>query len=133
MAACQTGAPHRRLVPSTIALDFSDFTLRGWRWARHPTRTTCRDFPAANPPWPSARAAVPDTGLASPPASALAGSGSARHSGGWSNDYRVWVISSLLVLAVALVFGQTVGHDFIGFDDQLYVYENTQVKARVDA
>ena len=34
----------------------------------------------------------------------------------------------LLVLAVGLVFGQTVGHEFIGFDDQGFVHENPHVK-----
>ncbi len=73
------------------------------------------------------RATVPDFDLASAPESVSATSSSARPAGGWRKDYRVWLISSLLVLAVGLVFGQTVGHDFIEFDDQEFVYENTHV------
>ncbi|MEN6406278.1 MAG: tetratricopeptide repeat protein [Thermoguttaceae bacterium] len=37
------------------------------------------------------------------------------------------VISALLVLAVFLVFGQTLTHDFLNYDDNLYVTENPQV------
>ena len=33
--------------------------------------------------------------------------------GGWWKDYRVWLVSGLLLLAVGLVFGQNVGHDFL--------------------
>ena len=36
-------------------------------------------------------------------------------------------VCALLVLAVALVFGQTAGHGFIDCDDHLYVYENPEV------
>ena len=32
-----------------------------------------------------------------------------------------------LLLAVGLVFGQTVRHEFIDFDDHRYVYENSHV------
>ncbi|HEY1786090.1 MAG TPA: tetratricopeptide repeat protein [Pirellulales bacterium] len=39
----------------------------------------------------------------------------------------VWAICGFLLLAVGLVFGQTVGHAFLGFDDQTYVYENPHV------
>jgi tetratricopeptide (TPR) repeat protein len=38
------------------------------------------------------------------------------------------VLSGLL-LAVALVFGRTVRHDFVNFDDNLYVYDNPHVTA----
>ncbi len=44
----------------------------------------------------------------------------------------IWAVCGFLVLAVGLVFGQTVGHEFIGFDDQVYVYENPHVTARAD-
>ena len=36
-------------------------------------------------------------------------------------------VCGLLLLAVVLVFGQTVGHDFVNFDDDDYVYENRHV------
>ncbi len=72
-------------------------------------------------------AAAYEDGISSAPASAPASSGSSPPSGGWGEDHRVWLIASLLILAVGLVFGQTVGHEFIGFDDQVYVYENTHV------
>jgi Tfp pilus assembly protein PilF len=32
-----------------------------------------------------------------------------------------------LTVVIWIVFGQTVGHDFVNFDDDRYVYENTQV------
>ena len=37
------------------------------------------------------------------------------------------VVCAAIVVAVVLVFGQTVGHDFVNFDDGLYVLENFQV------
>ena len=36
-------------------------------------------------------------------------------------------VSALLVLAVAIVFGQTIGYDYVNFDDDAYVYQNPQV------
>ena len=36
-------------------------------------------------------------------------------------------VCGLLLLAVIAVFGQTAGHDFVNFDDNLYVYENPHV------
>ncbi|HEX4144799.1 MAG TPA: tetratricopeptide repeat protein [Pirellulales bacterium] len=39
----------------------------------------------------------------------------------------VWGACGLLLLAVGLVFGQTLGHDFIGCDDEVYVYQNPHV------
>jgi protein O-mannosyl-transferase len=38
-----------------------------------------------------------------------------------------WVVSGLLLLAVLLVFGQTVRHEFVNYDDSMYVYENPRV------
>ena len=40
----------------------------------------------------------------------------------------LWAVCGLLVLAVGLVFGQTVTHDFVNWDDRAYVYENTHVR-----
>ena len=39
----------------------------------------------------------------------------------------VSVVCCLLALAVAVVFGQTVQHDFINFDDDVYVYNNPHI------
>ena len=39
----------------------------------------------------------------------------------------VWAVCGFLLLAVSLVFGQTVHHEFIGFDDNEFVYENPHV------
>ncbi len=47
--------------------------------------------------------------------------------------YPVLAICSLLLLAVGLVFGQTVGYDFVNFDDGLYVYENPQISGGLSA
>ena len=41
----------------------------------------------------------------------------------------VRVVCGLLLLAVVAVFGQTARHDFVSFDDDLYVYENRHVQA----
>jgi hypothetical protein len=49
------------------------------------------------------------------------------------NRVRTLAVCSLLVLAVGLVFGQTVRHEFFNFDDNLYVYENRQVSAGLSA
>ena len=43
------------------------------------------------------------------------------------NTYTVAAVCGFLLLAVALVFGQTVGHEFVNYDDNQYVYENPQV------
>jgi len=39
----------------------------------------------------------------------------------------VWSVSFFLVVAVFVVFGQTVRHEFINYDDDLYVTDNPQV------
>ncbi len=44
-----------------------------------------------------------------------------------SSAYAV-VVCGLLLLAVATVFGQTVNHRFVNFDDEDYVYENPHVR-----
>ena len=41
--------------------------------------------------------------------------------------YWVWAVCGFLVLAVGLVFGQTVHHEFIEIDDSGYVYDNPHV------
>ena len=39
----------------------------------------------------------------------------------------------LLLAAAAVVFGQTVRHEFVNFDDDIYVYANGQVLAGLTA
>ena len=41
--------------------------------------------------------------------------------------YRAWAVCGFLLLAVGLVFGQTVGHGFIDLDDADYVTKNPHV------
>jgi tetratricopeptide (TPR) repeat protein len=43
------------------------------------------------------------------------------------NTYAVAAVCGFLLLAVALVFGQTVGYEFVNYDDNSYVYENPEV------
>src|SRR5712691_4160665 len=38
-------------------------------------------------------------------------------------------ICLLLIALVWIVFGQTLGHDFVNFDDDKYVYENAQIRS----
>jgi len=40
----------------------------------------------------------------------------------------VLAVCGLLLLAVIAVFGQTASHDFVNFDDDVYVYENRRVQ-----
>ena len=47
----------------------------------------------------------------------------------WLRDL---AICGLLLLAVGVVFGQTVRYEFVNFDDRLSVYENPHVTARAD-
>ena len=47
--------------------------------------------------------------------------------------YLVLAVCGLLVLAVGLVFGQTVRHEFVNLDDTMYVYENPQVSRGLTA
>jgi len=42
-------------------------------------------------------------------------------------SYGVWAVYGMLPLAVALIFVQTAGHDFVNFDDSEYVYKNPHV------
>ena len=41
--------------------------------------------------------------------------------------YATWAVCGFLLLAVALVYGQTVRYEFINYDDDDYVYENSHV------
>src|SRR5271169_6521524 len=45
--------------------------------------------------------------------------------------YSRLAVCALLLLAVIAVFGQTAGHDFINFDDNVNVYDNPMVTAGV--
>ena len=42
-------------------------------------------------------------------------------------------ICLFLVVATVAVFGRTVGHEFVAYDDDDYVYENRHVTRRADA
>jgi protein O-mannosyl-transferase len=46
---------------------------------------------------------------------------------GPQNPYTVLAVCGFLLLAIALVFGQTLQHKFINYDDDEYVYANPQV------
>ena len=52
---------------------------------------------------------------------------SSRPAAGQPRTYWIWAVCGFLLLAVGLVFGQTVRYQFIGFDDPEYVYENQHV------
>ena len=59
--------------------------------------------------------------------SGVSGSGSCvrgRRSKSWVTDFLVCLV---LVAVTWAVFGQTLGHDFVNFDDHVYVYENPLV------
>jgi protein O-mannosyl-transferase len=47
--------------------------------------------------------------------------------------YAPLAVCLFLALAVAAVFGQTVDHDFVNYDDQVYVYENPEVAQGLSA
>ncbi len=59
----------------------------------------------------------------------LVESKSARPHGGWpsTDAWRAAAICGLLVLAVVLVFGQTLGQEFVNYDDDIYVYAEPHV------
>ncbi len=46
---------------------------------------------------------------------------------GTRNLDQTLAVCGLLLIAVGLVFGQTAHHEFVNFDDDLYVYDNPQV------
>ena len=50
-----------------------------------------------------------------------------RESRGTRNRYQVTAVCGFLLLAVALVFGQTVFHKFINYDDDAFLYENPHI------
>ncbi|HEY4284645.1 MAG TPA: hypothetical protein VGM62_16405 [Chthoniobacterales bacterium] len=37
------------------------------------------------------------------------------------------LVCCLLIVGICLVFGQTLGHDFVNYDDDEYVYHNAEV------
>ena len=49
------------------------------------------------------------------------------------DTWTVPTICGLLLLAVALAFGQTAGHQFVSYDDDNYVYRNPQVASGLTA
>ena len=50
---------------------------------------------------------------------------------GLRNSCAALAVCGFLLLAIALVFSQTVRHEFVNFDDQIYVYENLHVQKGV--
>ncbi len=52
---------------------------------------------------------------------------------GTRKPYPMLAVCGLLLLAVGLVFGQTVGHEFVNFDDGWYVYDNPQISGGLSA
>ena len=54
-------------------------------------------------------------------------SDSSRPAEGRMRTYWVWAVCGFLLLAVGVVFGQTFHHEFLGFDDNEFVYENPHV------
>ena len=54
-------------------------------------------------------------------------SSSSRSGHGWGRDYRVWAVCGFLLLAVGLVFGQTVNFDFLWYDDDGFVFQNPHI------
>ena len=46
----------------------------------------------------------------------------------WDQRWITAGVCGFLVLAVALVFGQTLRYGFVNYDDDFYVYDNPHVK-----
>ncbi len=46
---------------------------------------------------------------------------------GTPNRYQILAVCGFLLLAVALVFGQTIRHKFVNYDDHEFVYENPHI------
>src|SRR5213594_4780454 len=38
-------------------------------------------------------------------------------------------VCAVIIILIWIVFGQTLGHDFVNYDDKTYVYENSLVSA----
>jgi Flp pilus assembly protein TadD len=49
------------------------------------------------------------------------------HRGSPWRRYAAWAVCGLLLLAIGLVFGQTIRHEFVNYDDNEYVYENPHI------
>jgi tetratricopeptide (TPR) repeat protein len=49
------------------------------------------------------------------------------HAGGWDQRWRVAGVCLVLVAVTFAVFGQTLGHGFVNYDDNDYVYQNPVV------
>ena len=82
---------------------------------------------AESPPAPAPPPAVDDGGLAQASARLPTAPEPLRRADVRVRLYWIWGICGFLLLAVGLVFGQTVCHEFIGYDDQGFVYENPHV------
>ena len=72
-------------------------------------------------------AAIDDGSFAQVPLAFPAGWNSSRPADGRVRAFWVWAICGFLLLAVGLVFGQTVRHEFIGYDDDGFVYQNPHI------
>ena len=69
---------------------------------------------------------LPRQDQAPSPADAQGGVAPGPESRTW-HSYLAPAVCGFLLLAVGLVFGQTVRHEFVNFDDDLYVYENPPI------
>ena len=70
-------------------------------------------------------------GLEQPPQSDCSGCGEVRDSSPAASDHGRWAVLGVCIFLVAItwmVFGQTLGHEFVNYDDNLYVYENPAVQ-----
>ena len=45
----------------------------------------------------------------------------------------VWTVCGFLLVAIALVYGQTLGHAFLNFDDNTFVFNNRHVTSGLTA
>ncbi len=72
-------------------------------------------------------AAVNDGGFAQAAVAFPTGSNSRWPADGGVRTVWIWTVCGFLVLAVGLVFGQTLGHEFIGYDDDGFVFKNPHV------
>ena len=73
---------------------------------------------------------APLAGVGASGSSAIpAGSSASRPADEQARVYWIWAVCCFLLLAVGLVFGQTVRHEFLGYDDDGFVFNNPHVTA----
>ena len=114
--------------PVVESLKSVHFHATGVLWTTRSIKESPRVLARAESPLAQGPLAAVDDGSFAHLSSQLpADLGSTPRIDGRAQAHWIWAVCGFLLLAVGLVFGQTVRHEFIGYDDHEFVYENPYV------